>query len=131
MPSPAATWQCALRSGAPARRSAPALPHAAESAPQTSRGADTALLERPREDLGLDRPWNTVVWNDPVNLMSYVAYVFRSHFGYSAARAQALMLEVHERGRSVVATGSRETAEGHVNAMHGYGLWATLEQAED
>lgn len=99
--------------------------------PGPAGGTDTALLERPREDLSLDRPWRVVVWNDPVNLMSYVAYVFRSHFGYSAARAQALMLEVHERGRSVVATGSRETAEGHVNAMHGYGLWATLEQAED
>ncbi|MDX2341282.1 ATP-dependent Clp protease adapter ClpS [Micrococcus sp. NPDC078436] len=94
-------------------------------------GTDTALLERPREDLGADRPWNTVVWNDPVNLMSYVAYVFRSHFGYSAAKAEALMLEVHERGRSVVSTDSRESAEVHVNAMHGFGLWATLEQAED
>lgn len=94
-------------------------------------GADTALLERPREDLAPDRPWNVVVWNDPVNLMSYVAYVFRSHFGYSAARAQALMLEVHERGRSVVATGTRESGEGHVSALHGYGLWATLERAED
>ncbi|WP_370643520.1 ATP-dependent Clp protease adapter ClpS [Micrococcus sp. ACRRV] len=94
-------------------------------------GADTALLERPREDLAAARPWHVVVWNDPVNLMSYVAYVFRSHFGYSAARAQSLMLEVHERGRSVVFTGSREAAEGHVTAMHGFGLWATLEQAED
>ncbi|CAM3595264.1 ATP-dependent Clp protease adapter ClpS [Micrococcus flavus] len=98
---------------------------------EESGGTDTALLERPREDHGLARPWHVVVWNDPVNLMSYVAYVFRSHFGYSAARAKTLMLEVHERGRSVVFTGGREVAEGHVNAMHGYGLWATLEQAED
>lgn len=94
-------------------------------------GTDTALLERPREDTATARPWNVVVWNDPVNLMSYVAYVFRSHFGYTAARAQSLMLEVHERGRSTVFTGGREVAEGHVNAMHGFGLWATLEQAED
>ena len=94
-------------------------------------GTDTALLERPHEHHALARPWNVVVWNDPVNLMSYVAYVFRSHFGYSAARAKALMLEVHERGRAVVFTGGREVAEGHVDAMHGFGLWATLEQDED
>ena len=105
------------------------LPAPGESVPAGA--TDTALLERPHEDTARDRPWNVVVWNDPVNLMSYVAYVFRTHFGYSAAKAQRLMLEVHERGRSVVATGTKEKAELHVGAMHGYGLWATLEQAED
>ncbi|MBN8882369.1 ATP-dependent Clp protease adaptor protein ClpS [Salana multivorans] len=74
------------------------------------------------------RPWRTVVWNDPVNLMSYVSYVFRSHFGYSAERADELMLAVHREGRAVVSTGSRERMEADVEAMHGYGLWATLEQ---
>lgn len=74
------------------------------------------------------RPWRTVVWNDPVNLMSYVSYVFRSHFGYSSARADELMLAVHHEGRAVVATGSRERMEADVEAMHRYGLWATLEQ---
>ncbi|MDO4918560.1 ATP-dependent Clp protease adapter ClpS [Kocuria sp.] len=74
-------------------------------------------------------PWNVVVWDDPVNLMSYVVYVFRAHFGYPDAKARALMLEVHNRGRSIVFTGSLEEAETHVGALHGYGLWATYEKA--
>lgn len=122
-----------VRMCCPALRVVAARPrpvHAAHGAEEAG-GTDTALLQRPREDHALARPWNVVVWNDPVNLMSYVAYVFRSHFGYSAARAKALMLEVHERGRSVVFTGGCEVAEGHVGAMHGFGLWATLEQVED
>ena len=89
------------------------------------------VRQRTQHDPERDHEWVTIVWDDPVNLMSYVAYVFRTHFGYSAAKAQRLMLEVHERGRSVVATGTKEKAELHVGAMHGYGLWATLEQAED
>lgn len=71
--------------------------------------------------------WVTVVWNDPVNLMSYVAYVFRSYFGYSAERAELLMLQVHQDGRATVARGSREQMEAHVQAMHGFGLWATVQ----
>jgi ATP-dependent Clp protease adaptor protein ClpS len=78
----------------------------------------------------LDVPWVTIVWNDPVNLMVYVAWVFRSYFGFDDAEAQRLMLMVHTDGRAVVATGSREEMERHVAAMHGYGLWATL-QKED
>ena len=74
-------------------------------------------------------PWNVVVWDDPVNLMSYVVYVFRSHFGYPDATARTLMLEVHNRGRSIVFTGTLEEAETHVSALHGYGLWATYEKA--
>ena len=85
------------------------------------------LLERP----AAQTPWRVLVWNDPVNLMSYVTYVFRSHFGYDAARARQLMLEVHEQGRAVVFTGSREEAERHTSALHGYGLWATFEQEGD
>jgi ATP-dependent Clp protease adaptor protein ClpS len=75
-------------------------------------------------------PWVTIVWNDPVNLMSYVTYVFCTYFGYSRKKAEKLMLEVHEEGRSVVSVGSREEMERDVQAMHEYGLWATL-QRED
>ncbi|WP_407919296.1 ATP-dependent Clp protease adapter ClpS [Devriesea agamarum] len=76
-----------------------------------------------------EREWVTVVWNDPINLMSYVVYVFRRHFGYPLAKAERLMREVHEKGRAVVARGSREQAEADVFAMHSYGLHATLELA--
>jgi len=86
---------------------------------------------RIREAVALDRPWVTVVWDDPVNLMSYVAYVFRSYFGVTAAEAERLMLQVHNNGRAIVATGDRESMERHVEAMHGYGLWATLDRAEE
>jgi len=75
-------------------------------------------------------PWVTVVWNDPVNLMSYVTYVFQKHFGYEKKKAEKLMMEVHEDGRSAVSAGSREEMERDVQAMHGYGLWATLEKQE-
>jgi ATP-dependent Clp protease adaptor protein ClpS len=78
----------------------------------------------------LDRPWVTIVWNDPVNLMSYVTYVFESYFGYSRKKAQKLMLEVHHDGRSVVSDGSREEMERDVQAMHEYGLWATMEKQD-
>lgn len=71
--------------------------------------------------------WRTVVWNDPVNLMSYVTWVFRTHFGFDEQTAVNLMLRVHHDGRAVVAHGPRETMEAHVRAMHDYGLWATLE----
>jgi len=74
-------------------------------------------------------PWEVVVWNDPVNLMSYVARVFRTYFGYSADRANALMLAVHHEGHAIVATGPRETMEVHAQAMHDYGLWATVRKA--
>ena len=86
---------------------------------------------RVREAIALDRPWVTVVWDDPVNLMSYVAYVFRSYFGVTPAEAERLMLQVHNNGRAIVATGDRESMERHVEAMHGYGLWATLDRAEE
>ncbi|HSP52865.1 MAG TPA: ATP-dependent Clp protease adapter ClpS [Cryobacterium sp.] len=83
-----------------------------------------------RNAVSLDRPWITIVWDDPVNLMSYVSYVFRSYFGVSAEEAERLMLQVHNNGKAVVATGNREAMERHVEAMHGYGLWATLAQAD-
>ena len=74
-------------------------------------------------------PWNLVVWNDPVNLMSYVSYVFQTYFGFSEAKADALMMQVHTEGRSVVTQGSKESVEQHVVAMHTYGLWATIERS--
>ncbi|WP_460851716.1 ATP-dependent Clp protease adapter ClpS [Nocardioides montaniterrae] len=77
-----------------------------------------------------DTPWSTIVWNDPVNLMSYVAFVFTKYFGYSKKKAEKLMLQVHEDGRSVVSTGTREAMERDVQAMHEYGLWATLQKAD-
>lgn len=83
-----------------------------------------------RDAVSLDRPWITLVWDDPVNLMSYVSYVFRSYFGVSAEEAERLMLQVHHNGKAVVATGNREAMERHVEAMHGYGLWATLAKAD-
>ena len=85
--------------------------------------------EEPEEALVVDRPWVTVVWNDPVNLMSYVTYVFETYFGYSRKKAEKLMLEVHNDGRSTVSSGSREEMERDVQAMHEYGLWATMEKA--
>lgn len=91
-----------------------------------SPGADTGLLERP----ATPPVWSCVVWNDPVNLMTYVSYVFCSYFGFPRERADELMLRVHEDGRAVVATGIREEIERHVLAMHGYGLWATLERVD-
>lgn len=75
-----------------------------------------------------DVPWVTVVHNDPVNLMSYVTYVFQAYFGYSKEKARELMLDVHHKGRAIVSSGSREEMERDVQAMHGYGLWATLTQ---
>jgi ATP-dependent Clp protease adaptor protein ClpS len=75
-----------------------------------------------------DRPWITIVWNDPINLMSYVTHVFMTVFGYPKPKAQKLMLDVHHRGRAVVSSGSRERMELDVHTLHGYGLWATLEQ---
>ncbi|MGK3947768.1 ATP-dependent Clp protease adapter ClpS [Microbacterium sp. K2] len=74
-------------------------------------------------------PWEVVVWNDPVNLMSYVVRVFRTYFGYSLERATVLMRQVHHDGQAIVATGPRETMEVHAQAMHDYGLWATVRKA--
>src|SRR6478752_8389543 len=84
---------------------------------QTGTAVSTDALTAP------DVPWNLVIWNDPVNLMSYVSYVFQSYFGYSETKANKLMLEVHQLGKSVVASGSREKAEQDTVAMHSFGLW--------
>ena len=89
-------------------------------------------LDQPETDdrTLLDKPWVTIVWNDPVNLMSYVTYVFQNYFGYPRKKAEKLMLEVHHDGKSVVANGSREEMERDVQAMHEYGLWATMEKQD-
>jgi ATP-dependent Clp protease adaptor protein ClpS len=75
-----------------------------------------------------ERPWMVIVWNDPINLMSYVTFVFRKLFGYSKAKATKLMLEVHNDGKAVVSAGTREKAELDVARLHGHGLWATMQQ---
>jgi ATP-dependent Clp protease adaptor protein ClpS len=75
-----------------------------------------------------DRPWTTVVWDDPVNLMVYVTYVFQKLFGYSREKAHKLMLDVHEKGRATVSSGSREKMEFDVARLHAYGLWATVQR---
>jgi ATP-dependent Clp protease adaptor protein ClpS len=74
-----------------------------------------------------DRPWIVIVWNDPINLMSYVTFVFQKLFGYSLEKATKLMLDVHEKGRAVVSSGPREKAELDVFRLHEHGLWATME----
>ena len=76
-----------------------------------------------------DRPWLVIVWNDPINLMSFVTFVFQKLFGYSKEKATSLMLDVHHKGRAVVSSGTRERAEVDVFRLHQHGLWATLEQA--
>jgi ATP-dependent Clp protease adaptor protein ClpS len=91
----------------------------------------TAPLEIEEPDLEertvTDKPWIVVVWNDPVNLMSYVVFVFQKLFGYSREKATRLMLEVHYDGRAVVSDGTREKCENDVARLHAHGLWATME----
>ena len=74
------------------------------------------------------RPWVVVVWNDPVNLMSYVVYVFQKLFGYSRQKATRLMLDVHHKGKAAVSQGNREQAEADVSRLHAHGLWATMQR---
>ena len=82
-----------------------------------------------QEKTSVADPWVTIVWNDPVNLMSYVTYVFESYFGFPRKKAEKLMRQVHEQGRAVVSTGSLESMEVDVQAMHEFGLWATLQRS--
>jgi len=76
----------------------------------------------------IDKPWVTIVWDDPVNLMSYVTYVFIKIFGFTQERAHELMMQVHVEGRAVVASGTREEMERNVQLLHEHGLWATLQR---
>lgn len=77
-----------------------------------------------------DLPWVTIVWNDPVNLMTYVTWVFQTYFAYPRAKSEKLMMDVHQKGKAVVSNGSREAMERDAEALQGYGLWATFEKDE-
>ena len=89
-------------------------------------------IEEPTSDTFTDpdTPWVVIVWNDPINLMSYVSFVLQKLFGYSKEKANALMLDVHHKGRAVVSTGDREKAELDVFRLHEHGLWATIQKDE-
>ena len=89
-----------------------------------------AQLDQPvtDDDATADRPWVTIVWNDPINLMSYVTHVLMELFGYPREHAEKLMLDVHQKGRAVVSSGTREQMEHDVARLHAKGLWATLQQ---
>jgi len=89
---------------------------------------DEAVEQFEDERAESDRPWVTVVWNDPVNLMNYVTHVFMKVFGYSEQKATKLMLDVHQKGKAVVSSGPRERMEGDTATLHGYGLWATIQR---
>ena len=90
-----------------------------------------ASVQRPEVDgtPETDRPWVTIVWNDPVNLMSYVTWVFQKLFGYSREHAEKLMLDVHHKGKAVVSSGPRERMEYDAAQLHAYGLWATVDRS--
>jgi ATP-dependent Clp protease adaptor protein ClpS len=104
--------------------------------PRDNTGVSTTVapaeveVERPQEAESIehDRPWIVTVWNDPINLMSYVTLVFQKLFGYSKAKATQLMLQVHHEGKAVVSSGTREKAEYDVARLHAHGLWATMRQ---
>lgn len=102
----------------------------AASANASSSTVSPAQVEKPVDENALepDRPWVVIVWNDPINLMSYVTWVFQKLFGYSLEKATSLMLDVHHKGRAVVSNGTREKAELDVFRLHEYRLWATMEQ---
>ena len=86
-------------------------------------------VDQPVDDIeeAVDTPWIVLVWNDPISLMSYVTYVFQKLFGYSLEKATSLMLDVHHKGRAVVANGTREKCELDVFRLHEHGLWATMQ----
>jgi ATP-dependent Clp protease adaptor protein ClpS len=80
------------------------------------------------DDIEQERPWVVIVWNDPINLMSYVTLVFQKLFGFSLQKATRLMLQVHNDGKAVVSSGNREKSELDVARLHAHGLWATMQQ---
>ena len=99
-------------------------PPAPVRSPETEEVTGTDDLVAP------DVPWVTIVWNDPVNLMSYVTWVFETYFGYPRPKAEKLMMDVHTKGRAVVSHGPRESMERDAESLQGYGLWATFERDE-
>ncbi len=126
--------QASLDSGFDKRVKMAALPASGGSAvpdpPALAPAGGTAVAERPQEEVTANTPWVTIVWDDPVNLMSYVTHVFVTYFHYPKPKAERLMMQVHTEGKSVVSNGSREEMERDVNAMHDYGLWATIDRAD-
>ena len=103
--------------------------------PLCKHGSVTAPVEveptiTPDEIVRTAKPWVTIVWNDPVNLMSYVTFVFHKYFGYPKKKAEKLMMEVHEDGTSVGSHGTREQMDRDLQAMHEYGLWATMDRQD-
>ena len=98
------------------------------SVPEGAEPAGDVLVDI-EESQETDRPWLVIVWNDPINLMSFVTYVLQKLFGYSKEKATKLMLDVHNKGRAVVSSGTRERAELDVYRLHEHGLWATMEQS--
>ena len=96
-----------------------------------SQDAGQARATLPHDSREVHPRFHTVVLNDPVNLQSYVSFVFRTHFGYDRERSHRLMMLVHTEGRAIVSTDGREKAEAHVAAMHGYGLHAVVESAKE
>ncbi len=100
------------------------VPDVAGSSPVDRPTSSPVLEDETR--VRFDIPWVLIVWNDPINLMNYVVHVFRSYFGYPREEAERLMLLVHHEGRAVVASGPREEMERHAQAMHDYGLHATV-----
>ncbi len=122
-----------LASRAAASQNEPVSPTAPTVAPRLAQApavADPEVVRDPtnEDEHSTDVPWVVLVWNDPINLMSYVVYVFQKLFGYSEAKATELMLDVHNKGRAAVAWGSREKAELDVFRLHEYGLWATMQK---
>ena len=112
-------------------------PTATRGAPQAAPGGVVPPETAPVGDIETivdqattsDRPWLVIVWNDPINLMSFVTFVLQKLFGYSKEKATSLMLDIHNKGRAVVSTGTRERAELDVFRLHEHGLWATMEQS--
>ncbi|WP_072687769.1 ATP-dependent Clp protease adapter ClpS [Rhodococcus marinonascens] len=97
-----------------------AMPASPQVTPAESEVVEVGVVE--------NRPWVTVVWDDPVNLMHYVAYIFQKLFGYSKAKATELMMQVHSEGKAVVSSGSRDKVENDVRKLHAAGLWATMQR---
>ena len=102
------------------------MPASSTAVPRPAPTQQTASV--PEQSTEGDTPWQTIVWNDPVNLMSYVTFVFQKLFGYSREKATKLMLQVHNEGKAVVSGGPREKAEHDVARLHAHGLWATMRQ---
>jgi len=116
-----------MRLPARRRRVADAIVPSAVMPPETVPVGDIETIVD--QDTTEDRPWLVIVWNDPINLMSFVTFVLQKLFGYSKEKATALMLDIHHKGRAVVSSGTRERAELDVYRLHEHGLWATMEQS--